>query len=416
MPSADGISVTGGAGGITARLDDLTAMANLLRAGALSVADARAELTSPTLCWELTAEPGLLGSADLQLTLAALAGPFGALAQAEAHLDTFAARLRFVAQVYQHADDSVLGSITSAIGHAAWSIGLSIGLASGGNDARAGLQLFDAGPNLANLAAAITRPLDKPAAEVVADGQPVLHDLGPDDSSTGLTPPRTIADLIQALAWRNGGRHGEISVALVTGGDGTRRAIVDIPGTKSWNPLPNHDVTSVGTDVRALAGDETSYEEGVFAALAAAGVTRDDQVMLVGHSEGGIVAVNAARDAVRSGRFRVTHVVTAGSPVGSVARQLPDSVQLLALENSADIVPECDGAANPDRPNITTVVGREQQYSVSGNHDLVESYEPIAAAADESHNASVDAFTRSAARFLDGSSLQTHAYWVTRGF
>jgi hypothetical protein len=62
------------------------------------------------------------------------------------------------------------------------------------------------------------------------------------------------------------------------------------------------------------------------------------------------------------------------------------------------------------------VVVSEQRYSVIGNHDLTESYEPAATAADQSRNASVDAFTRSAAGFLDGSSLQTHAYWITRGF
>jgi hypothetical protein len=411
-----GISVTGGADGITARLDDLVAMSNLLRAGSLAVADARAELTAPTLVWELSSAPSFLGMVELQEALAGLAGPFGPLAEAEARLDTFAQRLRFVAQIYQHADDSVLTSITGAIGRVAWDVGLSIGLASGGKDARAGLELFGALPTVTDLAASATRPLDGPVAAALPDGHPVLHDLGPDESEISRAAPRTITDLMRALAWRNGGRDGEVSVSFVTGGDGARRAIVDIPGTKSWNPLPNRDITSVDTDVRALAGDDTSYEEGVFAALTAAGVSRDDQVMLVGHSEGGIVAVNAARDAVRSGRFRVTHVVTAGAPIGNVVRELPSSVQLLALENSADLVPECDGAANPDRPNVTTVVVSEQQYSVTGNHDLTESYEPAATAADQSHSASVDAFTGSAAGFLDGSSLQTHAYWITRGF
>ena len=138
-------------------------------------------------------------------------------------------------------------------------------------------------------------------------------------------------------------------MSFVTGTDGRRRAIVDIPGTKSWNPAPVADVTSVGTDILAIAGHDTSYERGVFAALADAGVRPDDQVMLVGHSEGGIVAVNAARDAAASGRFRVTHVVTAGSPVGALAAELPSSVQLLALENTADVVPALDDVPNPDR-------------------------------------------------------------------
>jgi pimeloyl-ACP methyl ester carboxylesterase len=111
----------------------------------------------------------------------------------------------------------------------------------------------------------------------------------------------------------------------------------------------------VGTDLRAMAGLNTSYEEGVMQALDAAGVGPHTDVMLVGHSEGGIIAINTARDAVRSGRFRVTHVVTAGSPIGEVSDELPRSVQVLALENDDDVVPATDSADNPEDPNITTV-------------------------------------------------------------
>ena len=89
-------------------------------------------------------------------------------------------------------------------------------------------------------------------------------------------------------------------------------------------------------------------------------------------------------------------------------------MQLLAFENSADLVPHCDGASNADRPNITTVTGSEQHYSVTANHDIVASYEPLAEAADESTNQSTRSFTRSAAGFLDGTSLETHRYRISR--
>jgi hypothetical protein len=49
-----GVTVTGGADGITARLDDLLAMSNLLRAAALAVADARSELSAPALIWQIS--------------------------------------------------------------------------------------------------------------------------------------------------------------------------------------------------------------------------------------------------------------------------------------------------------------------------------------------------------------------------
>ena len=52
------------------------------------------------------------------------------------------------------------------------------------------------------------------------------------------------------------------------------------------------------------------------------------------------------------------------SPIGRISRDLPESVQVLALENSADVVPHCDAAENPDRPNITTVTADEQQFDI----------------------------------------------------
>ena len=112
-----------------------------------------------------------------------------------------------------------------------------------------------------------------------------------------------------------------------------------------------------------------------------AGVRPDEPVMLVGHSEGGIVAVNAACHAAASRDFDITHVDTAGAPIGDVARRLPATVRVLALEHDADLVPHLDGATNPDRPNITTVHMTEHLGGITDDHDLTESYEPEASAA-----------------------------------
>jgi hypothetical protein len=408
------ITVTGGAGGITARLDDLLAMSDLLRAGAASIGEALDQLNAPTLRWQVTAnsEHDFFGTLVLQDELAALAGPFGPLALAEEHLAALSRQLRAAVAMYHDADDSVLDSIVGGLGHL-FAGGL---FASIGNYSAADAQLYAGLPGLTDLSMSVAGQFESPFAAIVPDGHAVLHDLGPDVRPVSTAAPRSLTDLIEGVALRNEGRHGEISVSFVVGADGARRAIVDIPGTKSWDPAPNRDVTSVGTDIRALAGRDTAYEDGIFAALTAAGVGPDDDVMLVGHSEGGIVAVNAARDAARSGRFRITHVVTAGSPIGRIARELPESVQVLALENSADVVPHSDAAANPDRPDITTVTITEQHLDVAENHDLEDTYEPAAAAADSSHNASICAFTRSADGFLSSATMQTHAYWITRGF
>ena len=95
-------------------------------------------------------------------------------------------------------------------------------------------------------------------------------------------------------------------------------------------------------------------QRGIAEALALAGASAGDPVMLVGHSQGGMVAAQAAADSA-SGAFayNVIHVLTAGSPIGLA--DVPDDVQVLALENNNDVVPHLDSTDNPRSPNVTSV-------------------------------------------------------------
>lgn len=402
-------------GGITAYLDDLLHLAGLLDAGSAAVGDADSHTRSLTMSRRFD-DVLIADTLPIHLLVQALIGPFGRLPVTADALHQSALGLRAIVRMYGAADDSVLDSIGHSLGSLCGHLAGSVGDAVTGQWSDAGHDLFDTLPPAVDLAGVAVRPLLGPATALLPDGHAAVTELGRDESATGITAPRTLANLVNELAWRNAGWHGEISVALLVGADGVRRAIVDIPGTKSWNPFPNHDVTSVGTDVRAMAGEQTSYEQGVLQAMHDAGVRADDQVMLVGHSEGGIVAIDTARDAVRSGQFNVTHVITAGSPIGVIGRQLPRSVRVLAFENSADVVPDPDGAPNPIRSGFTTVVGSEQHYSIGADHDIEQSYEPIAVAADHSRNPALTDFRDSAAGFLDAGSITTNVYWVRREY
>jgi pimeloyl-ACP methyl ester carboxylesterase len=223
-----------------------------------------------------------------------------------------------------------------------------------------------------------------------------------------------LRDVIGDLAQRSSGRHGEIDVRILTMPDGSRRVIVDVTGTKSWDPLPTRDITSLTTNGRALVGERTAYEEGVLAAMRAAGVQRSDRVMMVGHSEGGMVAVTAARDATASGEFDVTHVITAGAPIGRTVGSLPARVKVLALENTTDVVPHLDGVANPDKPNVTTVSGQRGNNTVGGDHDIARSYVPLAGDAQASHHRSVREFLHSAGGYFGATQVETRTYQIQR--
>jgi hypothetical protein len=249
------------------------------------------------------------------------------------------------------------------------------------------------------------------------DGRPEVTDLGPDTSPGARTPPRSLSDVLTGLYARSKADAGQIDVRTVEtrGPDGgvRRSYIVDIPGTKVWNgPGPSPSINDLGTNLHGVGNEVTSYERAVGEALDRAGVRPGEPVMLVGHSQGGIVATHAAADFAASGRYTVTHVVTAGSPVGEV--DVPPSVQVLSVENRHDIVPHLDSAANPDRANRTTVTVDQQTGTIGGNHDIGATYLPAARGVDASDDPSIRAYLDSAGGFLTGTTVTTDQYQVVR--
>lgn len=253
------------------------------------------------------------------------------------------------------------------------------------------------------------------ALSQATDGTGVALETGIAATGVASVAPRGLTDVVRGLGQRDHDpRPGAIDVRILTGPDGRRSAIVDITGTRRWTPGQPSNVADLYTNERAVLGKSTAYEQGVLAALRQAGVRATDEVMLVGHSQGGLIAVNTARDAVTSGEFNVTHVITAGAPVGLVVGQVPKSVRVLALENSKDVVPHTDGRANPPRPNVTTVSSSHGDGTITGDHSIHDSYEPVAADTETSRSHSVRDFLTSADGYFRATAVTTHTYQVVR--
>ena len=166
----------------------------------------------------------------------------------------------------------------------------------------------------------------------------------------------------------------------------------------------------LGVNVDAMAGNKTVLQEGIQEALRRAGAHDTGvPVMLVGHSQGGIVAAQSTTDLISSG-YNVTHVVTAGSPVGRI--DVPGSVQVLSMENRNDIVPHLDASDNPDSPNRTTVTFDNQTGTAGGNHAIGGNYTNAADTLDKSTDPSVQRYRDSMGAFTGGdpskSELQTY--------
>jgi hypothetical protein len=236
-----------------------------------------------------------------------------------------------------------------------------------------------------------------------AEGRPDVrrrHDLA---VPLGDIPPDDLAGLMRHLDQTNelsapdrAGDQGTIEVQTLRAGDGSVRHIVYLPGTDDLATLPwsaDTDVRDLPADLRVIGGDHTAYAQGIERAMHDAGIGPRDPVLLVGHSLGGIEA--SALLAHGSG-FDVSHVVTAGSPVGGV-HGYPPGTHVLSLENRGDVVPLLDGHDNADSVQQVTVQFDDHETSIAGNHGL-EHYVRGAVAVDASTDPSVREQLNSLAR------------------
>ncbi len=201
---------------------------------------------------------------------------------------------------------------------------------------------------------------------------------------------------------------GEIEITPVRGTDGVPRYLVLLRGIE---PSLNPTVNTPGQAVKSSRRRSDAHSRAVVEALRRAGVPPGSEVMLVGHSQGGITAMNLAAGA---GGYRVTHVVAAGSPIGN--KRLT-SAKVLSIENQGDLVPELDGVQERERPGRTIYrFGADRRLSQAGaKHDLAQGYLPELAAARFGADPQVHAYLASAAPYLLGQPAAPRRFRLESG-
>lgn len=211
--------------------------------------------------------------------------------------------------------------------------------------------------------------------------------------------------------------NGTIMIDTFIGPDGRPRHIVYLPGTDDMETTPqtmDGDVRDMTTNFKAMHGNRTAYASGIVTAMHEAGIDPGDQVMMVGHSQGGIMA---AWIAGHDSTYRVTNVVTAGSPIAHLS-QVPASTQMLSLENRGDVIPLTDGEPNRDRPNHVTVCFDDSETSLSGNHGL-DHYRRGATAVDASTDSSIrgylDHLHGNGFLMSDNRQVTSQVFQISRG-
>ncbi len=250
-------------------------------------------------------------------------------------------------------------------------------------------------------------------------GPPVVR---PVPASAAPERLRSARDVIELGARLDGAR---VRVVEVSRGELGSAWVVAIPGTQVWDPRAGPNPFDLTTDVRALTGDPTVAAAGVVAALdlarARAGhTTGSDPVLLVGHSQGGILAAALAGDPSVAARHAVTHVVTTGAPIGVLP--VPEHVQVLSVEHARDPVPALDLTPNPVRPSWCTLrtSGSGLPLDTSA-HDL-DRYVATVAAAEGAHAGpgagieGVASWRVSAGAFLGGRVRSVSEFEIERGW
>ncbi len=117
--------------------------------------------------------------------------------------------------------------------------------------------------------------------------------------------------------------------------------IVYISGTREWG-IDSKDAFDLTSNL-ALAGDKYAGSlQGVDKAMFQAGITAEDSVILVGYSQGGMVA--SALVAMQ--KYRVSHLVTFGSPAMPVTAS--NTPKIISVTHREDLVPKVLGPSPQD--------------------------------------------------------------------
>ncbi|WP_022881950.1 alpha/beta hydrolase family protein [Gryllotalpicola ginsengisoli] len=135
--------------------------------------------------------------------------------------------------------------------------------------------------------------------------------------------------------------------------DGSRRFVVYAGGTVEWNAVADDEPWDLTSNASGVAGEAAASTRATMAALQQAGWQLGDEVLPVGHSQGGIVAAGLVSSAAVSAPM----LVTFGSPTAGVS--VPSSTTNVAVEHVDDPVPTLGGLPRVGAGALDRVVVRE---------------------------------------------------------
>lgn len=180
----------------------------------------------------------------------------------------------------------------------------------------------------------------------------VSRALGPERSLPMVHDVQGAARTVERLTGPGGAEPGTVALQRNVSGDGEVSWVAMLPGTQGG--LTEEHGSDWLSNGQLMAGEVSASVEVIAQAMEQAGVQPGEEIMMIGHSQGGIAATAFAALPGVQGRYDIKHVVTLGSPVAN--QDLNPDTEYLSVENQRDIVPAADGMRNPDEANRTTVI------------------------------------------------------------
>lgn len=139
------------------------------------------------------------------------------------------------------------------------------------------------------------------------------------------------------------GTGGTLLVQRVSGPDQVTRYVVQLAGMAA-DGVRNESPQDLLGAIHAVARPSTPYSRATARALRTV-VPTGTEIALIGHSLGGITAMNLAADREFCALYRVTHVVAVGSPIDG-KRPADPVTRVCSLINEHDVVPSLEGRSS----------------------------------------------------------------------
>lgn len=181
----------------------------------------------------------------------------------------------------------------------------------------------------------------------------------PASTAKPVTPPQGVAGLAHRVMSPAAG-DPQIRIERY-GSDEAPKWVAYISGTVDFTMTPGRESFDSTSNLHAAADGVAASERAVREALSAAGAAPSDELLLVGHSQGGLIAARLAE----SHDLNVTAFMSMGGPLGSVST---GEVPGLSIEHSDDLVPAVAGA------------GEEQTGLITVSRTVLDNWDAAAAA------------------------------------